>query len=506
MNQVLAESKITQNNLTTKKKKVLLYNFGPKSDIVYFPIQVLMVAHELEKNNYEPIVVDTRVQDYKNYSLKDVICVGISTRSGPEILDGLEVAQYVRDTDPKIPIVWGGNHPSLLYAQTAKDPLVDVVVKGEGDETVLELVQRFDSNQPIEDVKGIVFEKNGKVIVNPDREFFNMDTQGNLPYRLLDMKKYYIDKFFSYQSSRGCPHDCTFCYNHAFNKRRYRIKSPETVLHELEYIKKNFNPETITFVDDNFFTSKFRAIKIAQGMIDGGLNLKWKASCRADYLRRYEPEVLDLFKKSGCTSLSIGAESGSQYILKQIRKDITLEDIKESCIKCVNAKIDPIYSFMCGFPEEKTEDLNLTLDCVDYIYEHGGYVNGIFCLISYPGTPLFNQAVNRGLKIPSSLKGWGDWGWNTRETIPPWISKRHHKKLMVIGEVCRYFSLRKTLENISKRPDKFSLKFPLLVLWKMADTLVLYPSARIRWKKRYFKYAYEWGFWQFIKNLYLGHH
>ena len=101
MNQVLAESKITQNNLTTKKKKVLLYNFGPKSDIVYFPIQVLMVAHELEKNNYEPIVVDTRVQDYKNYSLKDVICVGISTRSGPEILDGLEVAQYVRDTDPK---------------------------------------------------------------------------------------------------------------------------------------------------------------------------------------------------------------------------------------------------------------------------------------------------------------------------------------------------------------------------------------------------------------------
>ena len=167
------------------------------------------------------------------------------------------------------PIVWGGVHPTLLPEQTASNGYVDVVVRGEGELIVKDLANALASHKPLDNVLGITY-RSGRVIKsNPDGKVIDLDAiPVDLPYDLLKMKRYPSVKSgrFHIQTSRGCPHRCGFCYNSLFNKNKWRAKSAERVLDEIEYILEKFpQVKIIDPIDDNFFVDEDRVKQICNG-------------------------------------------------------------------------------------------------------------------------------------------------------------------------------------------------------------------------------------------------
>jgi len=234
--------------------------------------------------------------------------------SGLQIRYALEFARHVREENPSCPLVWGGVHPMLLPEQTAVNSCVDVVVRGEGELIIKDLARALAFGKPLDDVAGITYRSGGEVKSNPDGEVIDLDsTPINLPYDLLEMDHYPSVKSgrFHIQTSRGCPHRCGFCYNTLFNKKKWRAKSADRVLDEIEYILKKFpNVKIIDPIDDNVFVDQQRVREICQGIINRKIQVQWRANCRFDYLSTYDKDFLGLLEQAGCVELDFGGESG----------------------------------------------------------------------------------------------------------------------------------------------------------------------------------------------------
>ena len=150
------------------------------ANFLMLPLPVIALGTHLEKNGYETLIIDQRVENNWKELLestlanKNVICVGISSMTGSQITGGIEASKVVKSVSPEIPVVWGGVHPSLMPEQTAASEFVDIVVIGEGEDTILELAQKFEKKEPIESVKGISYKDKGKVVCTCQREFFDI--------------------------------------------------------------------------------------------------------------------------------------------------------------------------------------------------------------------------------------------------------------------------------------------------------------------------------------------
>ena len=136
---------------------ILLVDPGPKGQQnLHIPLALLHVAKSLDDNGYKVKILDTRIHDYRDVNLDDVIFVGIPTMTSPvQISLGLAVARYIKEKRRDLPIIWGGTHPSILPKETIKNPYVDIVVRGEGEDTLLELAQKIDARQSWQSIKGI---------------------------------------------------------------------------------------------------------------------------------------------------------------------------------------------------------------------------------------------------------------------------------------------------------------------------------------------------------------
>lgn len=481
---------------------VLVYP-GKKEAKPLLPLPVLYLAGVLEENGYKVTILDTRIHEYSDVNLDRASCVGISTITGSQILYGLEVAKYVRKNNPDVPLIWGGIHPSLLPEQTIENENVDIVVREEGELTMLELVQKLEAEKALKNVKGITYKLNGKIINNPDRDFVDLNTLNHLPYHLIDIKKYSTKKSFAYQSSRGCPYNCIFCYNLAFNKRWWRYKNSDKVLDELDFIVTEFDPESILVVDDNFFVSKKRLEEILLGVKRRNFDFTWHGSARADYISQYEQDFMKLLKDSGCKTIGIGGESGSEKILNIINKGIAVNQIINSVEKCKKVGIKPIFSFICGFPEETREDLNLTLSLIDEIKNiyKDSLINGFFLIAPLPGTPMFELAKKYGFKPPTTLEEWGNWKLSDKNNTP-WLDSSTKTELETVSHIVRFNYL--TSDYGLKVPVSHARDF-LRLIYKIYFSIYKY-SAEYRWTNRYFKNAIEWKLWQTIRYLLFKQH
>lgn len=471
------------------KKDIILVQTGKRLPRrrIHVPLSLLPLAGVLEKNSYNPMIFDTRIDRLNELKskLNDAICLGIGCWTGPQILDGIKVATYVRDINPNIPIIWGGIHPSLLPLQTIKNKFVDILVKGEGEETLLELTQKIESNKDLDDVKGIIYKKNGKIKINPDRQFIDLNIYDLPPFHLLKMEKYIrLDKNFPYQSSRGCPHNCTFCYNHAYNRSIWRAKIPEKVLYDIQCVIEKFNPEIIRFVEDNFFVSEKRVEEICAGIIKQGFDFKWISTCRVDYFARYRASFIKLLRKSGCYELAFGAESGSQRVLDWIKKEINVAQTIQTVKKCKKFGITPILSFMCGLPNEERDDLSQTTELVDKIkrISKNVKISGILVYTPYPGSPLFNDVKGK-VKLPNSLEEWGH--FNFSQVCGGLFDESYESLIEAVSRVWRFKS--------------FAEKHQFLKL-----LFLLYFSANLRWKYKNFQCPVEWKLWNYLSLRFLG--
>jgi len=369
-----------------------------------------------------------------------------------------------------------------LPEQTVANEFVDIVVRGEGEQTLRELADNIWASKPIDEVNGITFKTNGIIKSTHDRELMDLDEIPiELPFDLLPLDKYATLKSgrFHIQTSRGCPNKCGFCYNTVYNKLIWRGKSARRVVDEIEYILEKFpHVKIIDPIDDNFFVNQKRVIDICNELLNRKIKVSWRANCRFDYMSAYGKDFIELLAKSGCSEIDFGGESGSDRLQLLINKDVTTEQIIKSVenLKKWAPSIEPFVSWMCGLPTETEVDLRKTCNLMDQMSEINPKTQhyGVFLFTPFPSPIL--DSLGPEFKPPQSFDEWG-----TGEVFhfkPPWHSKKYTDKLLDVSIVSIYAFYPHA--RIDERGLPYRIGYGLLN-----------RIAKYRWKHRHFRYPVE---------------
>ena len=468
------------------------------------PLAVLFVATPLMKRGYKVKILDLRLDRYQDHDFSNDLCVGISAITSGQITHGLEAAKWVRHKHPHIPLVWGGIHPTTFPEQTLANPYVDVIVKQEGEATFLELVQVIENDGLREDslskVQGLAFKtKEGQTVTNPNRPFLDFNTVDLPAYDLVDINRYFgIRHTFDYQSSRGCPFDCGFCYNKVFNNLRWRPKSADLVVDELMYLGDKYNVKEFSTVDDEFFIQKKRDTAIVEKLVEKSFNARWSGFCRFDTFDRLEDSWLPKLRASGMEQIWMGAESGNTDILKYMNKKVNIDQILSAMVRTKKVAIRPAVSFILGSYGETDTSIEDTLGLYDKILRVNpdAEINGVFVYTPYPGASMYEDAVKNGFDAPKSLEEWGQWEFNYRVNHR-WLTPVQLDRITTISRMARFRFFSTEFVNRNKK------KRWLVNLFKIFNAPMEF-SYRWRWRNRKFRFAYEWHLWAFAVKKTFG--
>ena len=369
------------------------------------PVGIASLAGYLRENGIETEVIDAykdelspekTVEEFFKHNA-EVVGLSVST---PGALIAHKIAKIIKEKNPKTIVVFGGVHPTLMPEETLSDQSVDLVVRMEGEITLLELLQTIKNQKPLEAVKGISYRKNNQYRQNPDREIIkNLDSLPFPAWDLFDLTSYSPPPhwdlgrpFVSISLLRGCPHRCTFCCLPL--GKTPRILSPARIVEQIEWLADKFGVKTIMF-NPLFPAGKF-GFEFCQKMIERGLQKKisWLSEFRADYA---DLELLKSMRKAGCRRLAFGLESGNQYILDNIKKGITLEQVEKAMEMAKKAKIEVIAYFIIGLPGETKESARQTINFAKKLNPDYAKFN---LAVPYPGTEMYAEALKDGL-LPS---------------------------------------------------------------------------------------------------------
>jgi anaerobic magnesium-protoporphyrin IX monomethyl ester cyclase len=429
-------------NLPFKARMADVILFRPKFldysvEALPIPWGLLYVGSSLSESGYSVRIIDELTHsNWKNTILDELKnrpkLVGISAMTGKQIKYGLQFSAFIKERS-SVPIIWGGVHPSIFPEQTLQNKHVDFIAQGESEETILEFMQHLDGKKDIKGLKGIGFKEKDTIHINKKRPFSNLDNLPRLDYSQIDVERYIGKRFDSQRSfelctSRGCPHQCRFCYNLNYYQNRWRPLSVDKIFNHLYEIIDTYQIDGLTWREDNFFVDRKRAQKIAERIIEEKIKINWHADCRIDYINGYDDSFIALLKKSGCHTLTLGAESGSNRILEHINKGITREQILRAKEKLSRHGIYQNYHFMMGLPGETDEDIKKTIDLI-YTLMHKNKYFGDICGPSlytpYPGTALYGESLKKGFEPPEILEGWIDMDWHSLRL--PWITGKQRK-------------------------------------------------------------------------------
>lgn len=410
---------------------------GFQEDIVKsysIPLGLLQSAVFLDKQ-YSIKIIDQRVDKNWKKTLiselnKNPICIGITSKTGNQLKYALDICKIIKNRS-KIPIIIGGLHCSILPEKTLENKYIDYTIIGEGEYTFPELVTAIKNKKGLHKVNGIGYKKDKKIIVNPKRKFLDMEKLPEVPYHLVNLKKYYPKKFFI-QTSRGCTFECSFCYNNFFNsKRKWRSQSSRKVIKTLKHVI-DMGIKDILFIDDHFFADMKRVEKIMDWLIKNNVKIKWHAEgTRIDSLANCTPSFLNKMIKSGCASLRFGLESGSPKILNDIKKELNIKDVIRLNRRFKKTNIELEYNTMCGFPNETYNDLKKTVNLILKLTKENqnSTVQGPSILGAYPRTEIFEEVKKYGINDNKTLEEWAEYEWTNTKNIP-WVSKRRKKTFL----------------------------------------------------------------------------
>lgn len=431
-----------------KTQVLLLY---PKTGIdlgstVAPPHALLTIAAPLLKAGYQVKILDQRVDKIDEYILRnelsgEPICVGITTMVGSQLSFALGLAEMARAvTKGKVPIVWGGCLPSVIPAQTIENEYVDCVVVGEGDLTLLDLVRAWEKKKSPEDISGIVYKEEGRIVKTNPRPLVDVETLLPVPWELVNVESYmHRDMYISVrrrvldigQTSRGCPFNCTFCSSASIRQRKWRPMSVKKSLNIIVETVKRFNLDGFWLRDDEFYIDRKRANEIFLGIIKANIDVRFYTSgTRCDVFMGAPEEEIRIMKEAGAHTLKFGAESGSQRILDLMHKGIKVEHIIQSNLRAKKHGIFPVFSLMIGYPTETFEEINQTIDLLYRLKKDNpkAQLETFAPYTAVPGTQGARLAQEHGLKFPKKLEEWTKWNYDEYdlENIKrPWLSKNN---------------------------------------------------------------------------------
>lgn len=393
--------------------------------VVGIPHSILTLAASLA-NDFNVSLFDQRTETnwqkvLGNLITSDCCCVGISSMTGSQLKNALSIARYVRKIAPNIPIVWGGIHVSILPEQSLESNLVDIVVTGEGDITMHELLSALKNNKPLDPIHGIMFKTNGKIIQTPPRPLLAMENLQPLPWEMIHPERYFMKgqllpetkrEMDLGETSRGCPFRCNFCYNSTKTRFTWRAMSPEKTVRLIKDAIDRFDIDAFWLRDDNFFVNIGRVDKILDLMKKENIRIPWYCpGLRIDTVNQFSDAFFKKLLDSNIRRFRIGVESGNDRVLKLINKGITVDDIIKANRRLRDSKIPSEYTFIIGFPGETLDEMIDTADLVLRMKEENPYgiSHNINIFTPYPGTQLYASTLECGLVAPTTIEGWADY-------------------------------------------------------------------------------------------------
>ena len=389
----------SENKLVSyRKKKVIATALLP-------PLGIIYLATILRERGIEVSVLD---QPAKGFTVEETVkwvktedpdLLGFST-CAKSSRTASEISKEVKKNNPNILIVFG-NHFATFNTERIlrKYPAVDLIVRGEGETTVIDLVNCLKNKRKLKNIQGISFNHNGKVVSTPDRPL--IDDINSIPFPdrdLLDVEykaqlagaQLGRKKFTSIVSSRGCTYSCRFCGCSQISKRRWRPRSVENTIEELLYLRSE-GYQQFLFVDDNLTLSQKRMIKLCKRIRQEKLNIEWSCEGRVDHCSY---EMMKELHRAGCQAILFGIESANQRILDYYNKQITTQQSKNAVKTARKAGIDMIAgSFIIGALDETREEMQNTFQFAKQLPIDFPKFN---FLRAYPGTEIWNELIMKG--------------------------------------------------------------------------------------------------------------
>ena len=379
---------------------ILLIN--PPSAAAYYrlgiklpPLGLAYLAAVLREHGHGVKIVDLAVEDvdWRTYPYQEFDLVGLSvdTLRYPA---ALEIARVVKEKGGRV--VLGGPHVSFFYEEPLESGLTDWVVRNEGEYPLLDLVEHLERKQPLEEVKGLVYLSNRNLVVNPPAPF--VEDLDSLPFPArdllpLDLYTHKIQKRYAATliSSRGCPFDCEFCSSSRFNGTRWRARSPENILEELDLLYNKYGYRAVAFFDDNFTLDPYRVDRLCQKLLKKGWDLIWFALSRVDTVVR-NAKLVELMAKAGLRMLFLGFESAAQETLDKYGKKLKVEEALKAMDILRRNKVKVVGSFILGALDEKKEMIERTIRLAKKL---NPYHVQFSMLTPYPGTRLYEKVKDR---------------------------------------------------------------------------------------------------------------
>ena len=414
-----------------RNRVILVYpNQGFSGTYVkHMPLSLLYSSVELVKHGFEVQLLVCRISkdwqaDLRAMMSDDVLCVGISVMSGRPIRNAIFIGRFVKSIDRDVPVVWGGPHatfyPDLIIHQEWS---CDYVVSGYASVSFHALCEAIRAEREPADVTGISWRSGGEVHSNAtgDSSFEFIDWK-DIPYHLIPDYRAYgqVDQdriIFSMYSALGCPYQCSFCSSPAqystIKGKKWVPLTVGTIVDHVQHVVETYGANYIYFIDDDSFPKLDHVGGIIDEIKDRGLGVKLGfRGARINEIKRMSDSFLDRLAEAGTDIMHIGAESGSDRILKLIRKDCTAEDIIACNQKLArHPQITAAYNFLMGVPTETLVELKQTRDLMLRLVED--HPNSIIFppnkFRPLPGTELYDIAeAEWGYKMPQTLEEWSN--------------------------------------------------------------------------------------------------
>jgi len=384
---------------------ILLVKPWAKTPTYFPPLGLAYIAAVLEKADCSVAILDLSLDNAAPAKLRTYIqtlrpdLVGITCMI-TEFKNTVETAAICKDLNPHIPVVVGGPLATAIPGNFLATPNIDVIVIGEGEETIVDLVKHIENGEEYTQIEGIAYKKNGNCIVNKKRPpILELDSLPFPSRHLLPMEKYFSSfetwfgkgtnvKATNIISSRGCPYSCIFCDKNVFGQK-WRGRSAKNMAEEIEMLSKEHGINGLIFSDDMFDLYPERVNQFCEEIDRRNLNVLWGANSRVNHAKR---EIYKKMKRSGCQFIAFGTESGNQKVLDFMQKKITLEQTVNAVDMAKDAGLRTVGYFMIGMLGENRDTIRDTVQFARGLNLDSG---GFSTVVPLPTTKLYELAEEK---------------------------------------------------------------------------------------------------------------
>ena len=363
------------------------------------PIGLALLAAILERAGYDADIIDAFAEGLSSSEIMERISPNVDfigfTATTPEINNVLALASSARKRFPDAKILMGGVHSTIFHEKLVSDGLCDLVIRGEGEEAILELA----AGKPLETVKNLTWRTGqGETIVNEmSSTFVNLERLPSPAYHKLPMGRYHsalgaarMEPSLGLITSRGCPGSCTFCFSGMFGKK-VRYQSAEKIFSEMVFLRKKYGIREFSFYDDTFTADRKRVEDLCGLILAENLKISWSCFARVDAVNG---KILKLMKQAGCHQIMFGFESADEEVLKTINKKTGLKAAENAVALTREAGINVRGAFMLGNPGETAESMSETIRYACRLPIQYAIFN---ITTPFPGTKMYDWAKRENL-------------------------------------------------------------------------------------------------------------